>query len=395
MKNKNQTSQIMKKILCLAASLLALNLTPGFGQPSLPNTPAPTPGPSFQQRLQTIQRLGAPQADAPTLTKFNLDFPGGTPAQLVAAIEQAMGKPLNVIISTDEKSAKAKLPPIKVSELDVAKLFKTLQENSKKYGDGGELLSQFGFYTLDTTPSDNSLWTFSAYEKKSALTQFSLDFPGGTPVQLVKAIEQAMGKPLNVIINKEDENVELPPLKMDNVYLPQLFTALEVASRKVVAVSTGFSGSYSQFTSGYGFKTADNTSDTAVWYFHVEKPSMPPVVSTQKTCQFYSLSPYLDRGFTVDDITTAIQTGWKMSGETSLPELNYHKETKLLIAYGEPDKLRTIDSVLRTLPSSNATRTELDGLWVAVHNLQAEMGKLKPASAPTPAPAGSEDKSGK
>jgi hypothetical protein len=65
------------------------------------------------------------------------------------------------------------------------------------------------------------------------------------------------------------------------------------------------------------------------------------------------LSPYLDRGFTVDDITTAIQTGWKMAGEMPTPELNYHKETKLLIAYGEPNKLQTIQQVLQTLPSVN------------------------------------------
>ena len=78
---------------------------------------------------------------------------------------------------------------------------------------------------MDSTPSDSSLWTFYAYTKPSTLTQFNLDFPGGTPAQLIKAIEKATTKPLNVVINKEDENVELPPLKMNNVYLPQLFTA--------------------------------------------------------------------------------------------------------------------------------------------------------------------------
>ena len=183
----------------------------------------------------------------------------------------------------------------------------------------------------------------------NSLPKFDLDFPGGTPAQLVKAIEKAMGKPLNVIINKEDENIELPPLKMNDVYLPQLFTALEVASRKVVAVSNPGSGSYSQFQTGYGFKSTDNMSDRSVWYFHADKPSLPPVVSTQKTCQFYSLSPYLDRGFTVDDITTAIQTGWKMLGDKDTPSISFHKETKLLIAVGEASKLETIDAVLKAL----------------------------------------------
>jgi hypothetical protein len=360
---------------------------------------APTPpGPTFAQRLAAITAKTAAD-NAPGLTKFNLDFPGGTPAQLVAAIEKAMGKPLNAIISTDEKSANAKLPPIKVSEIDVAKLFKTLQENSKKYGDGGggDLISQYGFYTLDNEPSDNSLWTFGVYEKQSALTKFSLDFPGGLPADLVKAIEKAMDKPLNVIINPDDAYVDLPPLKMNNVYLPQLFAALEIASRKMVAFpNAGMPGlgSYSQFTTSYGFKTADNNNDTSVWYFHVEKPSLPPVVSPPKVVQFYSLSPYLDRGFTVDDITTAIQTGWKMSGDPATPpELNYHKETKLLIAYGEPAKLETISRVLQTLPSVNQEfwRQANDH----IRELQQQVNELQQKISPAATIAAPAEKSGK
>ncbi len=388
----------MKKAIVLAASLLALNLTPVFSQPNSP-MPAPPSGPTFQQRLQVIQRAASPQTEAPELTKFNLDFPGGTPKELVAAIEKAMSKPLNVIIP--EEDAATKLPPVKASDMDAGKLFRTLSENGLKYepGQPGSIVRNYGFKTIDDRPSDNSLWTFYSYTKPVQQTRFNLDFPGGTPAQLVKAIENAMHN-INVIINKDDENVELPPLKMENVFLPQLFTALEVASRKTVAVSTSpmmGMGSYSQFTTSYGFKSADNLSDTSVWYFHVDKPSLPPLVSTQKICQFYSLSPYLDRGFTVDDITTAIQTGWKMAGEPATPELNYHKETKLLIAFGEPDKLKTIDNVLRTLPSSNATRDELDNLRKSVRDLRTSVDDLKqrisvPAPAPSAAPA---EKSGK
>jgi len=394
----------MKKSLCLAASLLALNLTPGFGQPAvMPPPPVSSPLPAsgrlpryappastFSERLNAIQaRAGADLADAPALTKFNLNFPGGTPKELVAAIEKATAKPLNVIIQDED--AATKLPPIKVSELDVTKLFQTLSENGAKYsysGDRRDLISNYGFKTIDQTPSDNSLWTFYAYTKPSTLTRFNLDFPGGTPAQLVKAIEKATTKPLNVVINKEDENLELPPLKMNNVYLPQLFTALEAASRKTVAVSTsigspGGYSSYSQFSSGYGFKTADGPlSDDSIWYFHVEKPSMPPVVSTQKISQFYSLSPYLDRGFTVDDITTAIQTGWKMAGESATPELNYHKETKILIAFGEPDKLKTIADVLKTLPQ---TQYSLPSMESQIKQLQTQVDQLtKKISPPLP-----------
>src|ERR1700690_3729964 len=102
------------------------------------------------------------------------------------------------------------------------------------------------------------------------LTRFNLDFPGGTPAELVKAIEKAMGRPLNAIIPTADADIQLPPLKMNEVVTPQLFTALEVASRKTVALQNfNFPNSYSQFTADYGFKTADGPiSDTSIWYFH-------------------------------------------------------------------------------------------------------------------------------
>jgi hypothetical protein len=249
----------MKKIICLAASLLALNFTPVFGQPAPPATILPQPPTTFSQHVAGISaQAEAGQVNAAALTKFNLDFPGGTPKELVAAIEKAMGKPLNAIIPT------------------------------------------------------------------------------------------------------EDAGVDLPPLKMSDVDVARLFKALQLASMKQVAVVTstyGGNSSYSTYNLDYGFMTDGQPfpSDNSVWYFHADKPVLPPMNSTQNICQFYSLSPYLDRGFTVDDITTAIQTGWKMAGVSPTPDLNYHKETKLLIAFGEPDKLKTIDDVLKTLPSSNVT----------------------------------------
>jgi hypothetical protein len=192
----------------------------------------------------------------------------------------------------------------------------------------------------------------------SALTKFNLDFPGGSPAQLVNAIEKAMGKPLNAIIPTEDADVPLPALKMNNVDAPQLFQTLQAASVKTVAYVTssgnGFayglpSQSYSEMTTSYGFKNAGNTpTDDTIWYFYAQKPSLPPLIKNND-CRFYSLALYLERGYTVDDITTAIQTGWKMQGDTSPPEISFHKETKLLIAVGEPDKLEVIDNVLKAL----------------------------------------------
>lgn len=198
------------------------------------------------------------------------------------------------------------------------------------------------------------------------LTRFSLDFRGGTPKELVEALQKAMGKPLNAIVPDEYADIRIPALKMSNVTVANLFAALEEASRKTQAYESasyyggGQYGGYrsiNQVVTSYGFRQAPGPlTDDTIWYFHVEKPSMPTLSGTgdAKTVRFYSLDPYLrqkhgERNLTVDDITTAIETGWKMLGETSPPKISFHKDTNLLIAVGEPNKLEIIDAVLKAL----------------------------------------------
>jgi len=209
-------------------------------------------------------------------------------------------------------------------------------------------------------PSSNYQQRFQAAilraGQSQTLTKFNLDFSGGTPKELVAAIEKAMGKPLNVVIPKEDAGVQIPPLKMNDIVVPQLFAALGAASYRTVTGRFGNMppGSFATQNTSYGFNTTDSpVTDTAIWYFHSDKPSPSSVAAPPKTCRFYLLEPYFKHGFTVDDITTAIQTGWKMLGDTSPPEISYHKETKLLIAVGEPDKLQVIENVLSALDRSD------------------------------------------
>ena len=79
-----------------------------------------------------------------------------------------------------------------------------------------------------------------------------------------------------------------------------------------------------------------------------------------KVCRFYPLANYLEAGTTIDDITTAIKTGASMLGQATGihgetgPTISFHKDTKLLIAVGEPSKLEIIDSVLAALDSQRS-----------------------------------------
>ncbi len=193
------------------------------------------------------------------------------------------------------------------------------------------------------------------------LTRFDLDFPGGSPEQLVQAISKASGRPLNAILPKGSEEVELPPLRMKSVTTPTLFEALRAASTKTVFVKTStydFGGLYNrpprdQFVNrqvSYGFETRGTISDDSVWYFVDDNPTLPPE-EPKRAYRFYQLAPYLET-YKVEDITTAIQTGYKMLGERFPPTISFHQDTKLLIAVGQSDKLQLIDDVLKELSGS-------------------------------------------
>ena len=173
---------------------------------------------------------------------------------------------------------------------------------------------------------------------------FNISFPGGRPKQLVEAIEAASQTSLNAIIPEEHKDMSIPPLKLRDVTVPQLFEALSRATSKTVTRRTG-PGSTSTGTVSYGFRTTDERPTTnSIWYFYAPEPAMPP----EAACRFWNLEPYL-QGMRIEDITTAIETGWKMLAVDPLPKLSFHKDTKLLIVVGQPGQLSMIDDVLREL----------------------------------------------
>jgi hypothetical protein len=198
--------------------------------------------------------------------------------------------------------------------------------------------------------------------------RFDLDVPQGRPDALVKAIEKASGMPLNVIIASEHANTVLPPMKLRDVTVPQVFYALTRASERVRSVATGYyttqgggrQAQYQTQKSTYGFRSNDEPpTQRSIWYFYVDNPPEPPKVddlSPRSQCRFWQLEPYLER-FKIEDITTAIETGWEMLGRSNpdSKKLSFHKDTKLLIAVGTPDELQVVDDVLRQLTSDKGS----------------------------------------
>ena len=184
---------------------------------------------------------------------------------------------------------------------------------------------------------------------------FDIDFPGGTPKQLIEAVQKAAQIPINAIIPETlpiPDAGKIPPLKLRNVTVPQLFEALNRISVKTDLRRSGIGPGYSVGTSSYGFRSTDQRPGTnSIWYFFVEAPAEPPAKDPPPVeCRFWQLGPYLEK-LKVEDITTAIETGWKMLGINPMPKLSFHKDTQLLIVVGQSGQLAIIDQVLRELTS--------------------------------------------
>lgn len=190
----------------------------------------------------------------------------------------------------------------------------------------------------------------------NSLPKFDLNFHGGTPKELVKAVEKVTEKPLNAVIPDDCADLKIPAVSVKNVTMAQLFEVLIQASKKTERFivldprSADHSDVY-RYDSTYGFRTEGVPTENSIWFFYWDRGNerAPWQVLSSKVCKFYQLEPYLKAGYTVEDITTAVETAWKMLGVTKPPEITYHKDTKVLIAVGEDDKVNLIRDVLKEL----------------------------------------------
>src|SRR5271157_5155688 len=103
---------------------------------------------------------------------------------------------------------------------------------------GGSLLS-FNLVSAQTVslvpgmpPAAKDSSAYVLVKATNALPRFDLDFPGGTPKDLVKAVIKATGKPLNAVIPDDCADLKISAVSVKNVTVAQLFEALIQASKK-------------------------------------------------------------------------------------------------------------------------------------------------------------------
>jgi hypothetical protein len=232
---------------------------------------------------------------------------------------------------------------------------------------GAFLSCNRAFAQADAPPATPPLDGYVLVKATNSLTKFDLDFPGGTPTDLVTAVEKATGKPLNAIIPDDCADLKISAISVKNVTVPQLFEVLmqaSISNERITVLdprdrSIGGNGSdvYVEATS-YGFNTVGVPSENSIWYFHWDRGRdlEPWQILSSTVCKFYQMEPYLAAGYKVEDVTTAAETAWKMLGVTNMPAISYHQDTKILIVVGKQEQVDMVGDVLKQLSTTPKTK---------------------------------------
>jgi hypothetical protein len=160
---------------------------------------------------------------------------------------------------------------------------------------------------------------------------FNLSFPGGTPREFVDAVNKAKErsmknpKPVNLLVPKELADIKIPPMELQAINEQALFETVRLFYR--------------------------NSSEALDWvntspnlWVLMQRPD------TRKSQVFYVGN--LLQKFKIEDITTAVETTWKLGARDPVsgpPTLKYHQDTKLLIALASHSQLSTMSEVITQL----------------------------------------------
>lgn len=226
--------------------------------------------------------------------------------------------------------------------------------------------------TPTATPSPSRAVS-SANASRPETKRMDIDFPGGDPKKLLDAIDKASNPRPNVIIHPEAAHVNIPAFSLRDVTPGQVFTALNTLNQ----------------TGDAPFWQAVVNQDGEIWTLmpsprpaQLIDPStgLPigqgqpkPARSQSRQCRVFNLTPVLD-DYTVEDVTTAVKGAWELMEVREEPAIKYHKDTKLLIAFGEPNELALINQVISEL-SNNVRIKQAMAAKTAEANKPAEPKK--------------------
>ncbi|MEM1223578.1 MAG: hypothetical protein AAGH40_12550 [Verrucomicrobiota bacterium] len=193
-------------------------------------------------------------------------------------------------------------------------------------------------------------------EEKSNIDRFNLDFPGGSAQELIAAISAASGTPVNAFIPEDADQFTMPPLKYYNITVSDILLSLRYSGH-------AFYKSQS-FSVGYDWSFRNN-----IWVLDVQAvPDLPPQDLGSFRVEPFSIAALMEV-YTIDAITTTIDSAWKLNGASDQNELMFHPETKILLVkcrYGDMEVTREVlgtldDTLVKKIEASRYVKVAVMG----------------------------------
>jgi hypothetical protein len=271
--------------------------------------------------------------------------------------------------------------------------------------------------------------------------RFDIELSGATAEGAVRLLAEKTGHPVNVIFTGESAGTRLPDLQLQKVTLAEFFAAVKAAGhaeQKAGRQGCEFSaveGAPNIYTFSvlppamagyrqiYGTATAATAgpapagvviggtgTGAATPQIVAELPKTatfpaPPmhgriigsgggaITRVEESTfggggtstLFFDLSKILDEELTIEDVTTAIRTGWTAAAggkEPPAEALKFHQESKLLIASGPPQQLESVTNIVRLLeerrrPSKDEQTLTIESLRARIEEMNEQNQRLE------------------
>ncbi len=199
--------------------------------------------------------------------------------------------------------------------------------------------------------------------------KFDLNFPGGSPTELVKAISDQLAKPLSVIVMPKDKDAVVPAFHVHQVTVRELFLVLSQASRESVVVNNGRQIEHQVVEWSFQCPNDGMPNEDSLWYLFRNLPQKPPApvaggTEASGSVSVYNLADLCALNTTDTEelkkraqvVTEAIMQAWGMGkratgsvDEGGNGEVKFHEATGLLMVYATAEQTRTASNVLEAI----------------------------------------------
>jgi hypothetical protein len=185
---------------------------------------------------------------------------------------------------------------------------------------------------------------------------FAIDFPGGTLIDFVRAVQKAAGG-VNVVTSPGADQIRLGPASLKNV---SVRTALE-ASRSLVVDAENESVSTNMLAKGAG--------EPVYLVNYSKRKDARGVYPDEADLRVYSLEGIDAGGMKVESVLSAVDTAVGLVGGSPKAVIKYHSDSHLLLVWANRAQMVAVDQVISALRP--ASRAQQQGDEIA--RLQAEL----------------------